>query len=62
MTITIDEAIDELQNQCCVPNSVFLTPEYQARALGIEALKYIKRSRGFGEYPVNRLLPGEAEG
>ncbi len=33
----------------------------EAVQLGIEALEYIERSRAFGDYPVNRLLPGETE-
>ncbi len=34
----------------------------EADRLSVEALKYIKRSRFFGDYPVNRRLPGETEG
>lgn len=59
--MNIDKAIDELQNQCCVPNSEFQKPEYQARALGIEALKgIVGLRRGHGK-ALSELLLGETK-
>lgn len=59
--MTIDEAIYELQNQCCVPNSEFQKPEYQAKVLGIEALKAIKGIRDSAHNPDWLPLPGETK-
>lgn len=57
--MTLDEAINELQNQCWVPNTDFQKPEYQARALGIEALKRINNQRSTHAWKPDTLLPGE---
>jgi len=59
--ITIDEAIEIKSRE----GEEFLHTDPdkldEADRLSIEALKFIKRSRAFGEYPVNRQLPGEAK-
>lgn len=59
--MNIDRALQEYQTWVESDYSPDLRPHINAVRLAFEALKYIVRSRGFGEYPVNRLLPGETE-
>lgn len=59
--MTLEEAINELQNQCCVPNSVFMTPPYLARALGIEALRLLQHQRTYLLRAQETILPGETK-
>ena len=61
MAITIDEAINILQKECCVPNSVFQEPKYQAFALSIEALEQTKELQRLPGCREVFRLPGEIE-
>ncbi len=59
--MTLEEAIEISQSECCVPNSVFMTDKYQALALLIEAGKEVKRLRALRPSSLYTLLPGETE-
>lgn len=61
MPITIDQSIRDLQARVKGEFSIKGIDNCEDMKLGIESLSYIERSRVFGNYPVNRLLPGETE-
>lgn len=55
----ITKAIEILKAQTHYAYKVKNPDLLNSLALGIEALRYIQRSRFFGEYPVSRQLSGE---
>jgi len=57
----IDQAINTLRYIGRARTIMWKQEHYDALRMGIEALLYVDRSRSFGEYPVNRHLPGETE-
>lgn len=59
--ITIDKAIRDLQARVDGEFSIKGIDNCEDMKLGIEGLNYIERSRVFGQYPVNELLPGETK-
>ena len=60
--MTIDKAIEVLQNRLIGPANMIMSDNYQAYALGLEALKRLKEVRQSG-LPYLRLpLPGETAG
>lgn len=61
MAITIDQAIRDLRARVKGEFSIKGIDDCADMKLGLEGLSYIERSRVFGNYPVNRLLPGETE-
>ncbi|MBA7506579.1 hypothetical protein ES706_05271 [subsurface metagenome] len=59
VNMTIDKAIEIKENHQRLHLDEYYSELLEADNLSIEALKYIKRSRTFGEYPVCQQLPGE---
>ncbi len=59
--MTLEEAIKVLISGSELSKPWLLTGYEDALKLGIEASKYIVRSRVFGAYPVCEKLPGETE-
>ena len=58
--MTIDKAIEILELEC-TSHKLKSDPDYLASArLGIEALKYVKTTRGTSRGAYSTLLPGEA--
>ncbi len=59
--MTLEEAIEKLISGSELSRPWLLAGYAEALQMGIEASKYIVRSRGFGTYPVCLKLPGETE-
>lgn len=57
----IQEAIEILERRTKSPFVKANTPSLEATQLGIEALKRVKRNRGFNPTEIHKLLPGETE-
>ena len=61
MTITIDEAIKEIQDEIIEPHDPVVKRRMNAFRLGIEALKKWKDFREKSHNPSLYQLPGETE-
>lgn len=59
--MTIDEAIEVLEQERHDHHSLSTDTIGQAEQLGIEALKFARENRGEGAGHVPKLLPGETE-
>jgi len=61
MAMTIEKAIELIQQDLDDPGSVDIMDLHEAQRMSIEALKRLKDIRHFGEFGAVHPLPGETK-